>query len=59
MWSLGEGLIFLGSKLEVDDPELSELAAQDLAAAEEALGQSLATCPEVPQKRHRSLLRWP
>jgi len=48
---------FLGHELEVDYADLSVLAAQALDVAGEALGQSLATCPEVPQKRHRTSSR--
>jgi len=45
---------------EVENVDLSclALAAWALAAAEEALEQSLAICPEMQQKRHRSLSRW-
>jgi len=53
MWSL-QKVNPSGSKLEVDaDLSCSALAAQSLAA--DALEQSLAMCPELPQKRQRLL----
>src|SRR5882672_1220012 len=53
------GLLSLFFESELDDVDLScsVLDARALEEAELDLGQSLATCPEVPQKRQRLLSR--
>ena len=49
---------FFASVLEDADLSCSVLDAWALEEAEVDFGQSLATCPEVSQKRHSLLSRW-
>ena len=49
---------FFKSVLEDADLSWSVLDAQALEEAEVDFGQSLVTCPEVPQKRQSLLSRW-
>src|SRR5882672_8456904 len=49
---------FFESELEDADLSCSVLDAWALEEAEVYFGQSLETCPEVPQKRHSLLSRW-
>ena len=58
MQSLEDSSVFFKSMLEDTDLSWSVLDTQALEEAEVDFGQSLETCPAVPQKRQSLFSRW-